>query len=155
MGALEELQKWNRKHYRFRIECGGNVQPGDGVFVELKAGGRTVVVGEEEMEDLIEGHYPFIEELVLEALRRWHADTTPKRFRMHWWFRGPHPDGVRVRPATTFTSLCFVETEVVAPTEADAIEQILALYHRAGLAPPPVEAIRARELGPVTEEVPK
>jgi hypothetical protein len=88
--ALDRLEKWCRKHYRFTISCGGFVQPGDDVWIELKGGNREVFVAcyEPEFQRVDEfdedGEYdhssPTIEELINLALDRWESCTQPKVF---------------------------------------------------------------------------
>jgi hypothetical protein len=81
MSALEQLDKWCRKHYRFKIESGGHMQPGDGVCVTLSGGGRSVCVDESEHDwDEEKEDYKEIstEWLIAEALRQWHSGTSEK-----------------------------------------------------------------------------
>lgn len=85
--ALDRLEKWCRKHYRFTISCGGFVQPGDEVWVQLKGGNREVHVDywEPEFEMVNEDGEPeppnaTIGELINLALDRWESCDTPKQF---------------------------------------------------------------------------
>jgi hypothetical protein len=87
--ALTLLEEWNRKHYHFKVQACGNTQPGSGPFVELTAAGRTVTVGDYELvkpdpddETQTPDQWPTLEELIKEAIRRWHADTSPKHYRV-------------------------------------------------------------------------
>lgn len=138
--ALAELEKWNRKHYRFTVGCGGNVQPGDGVFVELVAAGRKVLVDEYDCPQRDEDGLPAatMADIIREALRRWHADANPKWFRLLWYqpvadpvFFGDQWGGVLA--GVTVRSLMI---ELVAPDEADAVRQVREAYTTAGKTPP-------------------
>jgi hypothetical protein len=86
MNALEELEAWSRKHYRYTIINGGSMQPGDGVYVELEAGDRKVGVGECDLEGKL---YGTLEEVIREAIRIWHADRSPKNYSvLGFWHDG-------------------------------------------------------------------
>lgn len=78
MNALEELKKWCRKYYKFRVESNGSVQPGDGISVHLEGGGRTIAVYEEDMPEAS------LDQMILEAIRLWHADSSVKKYRCFW-----------------------------------------------------------------------
>lgn len=87
--ALTLLDDWCRKHYRYKIEGNGFCQPGDGHTVTLTAAGRTVQVSDYELvtgdeDDDTPSQWPTLDELVKEAIQRWHADTTPKHFRVYF-----------------------------------------------------------------------
>ena len=86
MSALDELAKWNRKGYKFRIESGGNYMPGDGVVVTLQGGGRKVEVDELELPD----GSP-IGDIVTAAIDRWHDDNTLKNYRLYWLHDETYP----------------------------------------------------------------
>ncbi len=77
---LVELAKWDRKYYSYKLQTNRHIQPGDGLFVHLNGGGRTVSVHEEEYEE--DGESPTIGEMILAAIREWHKDVSPKRYRL-------------------------------------------------------------------------
>ncbi len=79
---LQALDQWNRKYYSFSLEANGNMQVGDGPFIVLSGGGRKVTVSDYDLSEYENGRYPTLDDLVTEALRLWHADTTEKRYRV-------------------------------------------------------------------------
>jgi hypothetical protein len=83
MTAMEKLSEWCRKGYRFTLGCGGLFMPGDGFYIKLEAARRVVEVDDCDAcfrdEDGEPGHGD-LEEVIEEAIRRWHADGTAKRF---------------------------------------------------------------------------
>lgn len=87
-GALDLLEKWSRKYYRFELKTGGYVQPGDGAWIVLSNGHRKVHVSDYELDktnevgDTVECT---LAELIEEAIRQWHADTTLKHYRVSWY----------------------------------------------------------------------
>jgi hypothetical protein len=89
--ALAELEKWSRKYYRFEIRSSGHVQPGDGVQVVLDAGGRKVVVDEEELINS-DNDYPLVGDIIIEAIRRWHTDDTVKNYVAYWSHKEDYPE---------------------------------------------------------------
>lgn len=131
--ALEELSNWCRKYYSFSFTGGPFSQPGDECYIKLTGGGRTVDVDEWELarrdNDGVVEQMPTLGELIHAALRKWHDDTTPKRF--HVIYEGDPP-----RP-----SVPWAETEwrrlaggspdislfVTASTERDAIAAVRKL----------------------------
>jgi hypothetical protein len=133
--ALLALERWGRKHYRYEIHGGPGVMPGDEGWVRLSAAGRTVTVshcemdrgGEDENGDDTTTHYGDVADSIREALRLWHADTTPKRFSVTVYTPGGHhllpaPERVKywVHPEQ-------VTVWLVAGTEAEAVETAKAL----------------------------
>lgn len=92
MNALDSLSEWSRKYYKYRIETCGNVQPGDGISVHLEAGGRKVSVYEEDLahkDD--EPRHVSIDEVILEAIRLWHADSSMKKYHCFWSHEDSYP----------------------------------------------------------------
>lgn len=75
----QQLEKWARKHYRYTIRNHGNVMPGDGTELILEAAGRKVSVFDEDYQTEDRPALS-LDELILEGLRQWHADTKPKNF---------------------------------------------------------------------------
>ena len=144
--ALLALQRWCRKSYVARIDFGPSYQPGDEGYVELKAAGREVQVGfidcdvwDEEKEEGV--HTGDATDAIMEALRLWHADDTPKVFRVIVYHGADfvRPDstlGTQVRPWGA-NSTEFVLT---APNEAAAI----AVAER--LVPDDHRSVHAREV---------
>lgn len=130
-GAIGALEAWCRKGYTARIDFGPSYQPGDEGYVELKAAGRKVQVGfidcdvwDEEKEETI--HTGDATDAILEALRLWHADPTPKLFKVIIWHgadlvRPESTADIRVRPwtdhATEFTMTVQNEAAAIAAAE--------------------------------------
>lgn len=97
--GVDALERWIRKHYRFEILNGGNFDCCTGTCVKLEAAGRVVEVDYSELVrwDLDETHggdyFPTVDDLLKEAVRRWHADPTPRLHRVSylhasypkWW----------------------------------------------------------------------
>lgn len=125
--ALRALEAWCRKSYTARIDFGPSYQPGDEGYVELKAAGRKVQVGfidcdvwDEEKEETV--HTGDAADAILEALRLWHADPTPKKFQVIVWhgpglLRPENTPDIRVRPWTNEST----EFVLTAPNEAAAV----------------------------------
>lgn len=141
MTPLEELEAWNRKGYYWSINCGGNYQPGDGVTVTLSAAGRKVQVGDYELEvweedgDSSNTFYPSIGDVIHEAIKRWHSDTTPKTFRVLWTDKNLVPETLTGWDVWCGNAKYKVLT---VGTEAEALEAILVHYRNAGLELPEV-----------------
>ena len=147
---LAMLAAWNRKGYYFTLASGGNYQPGDGVSCNLAAAGRTVCVCDVELDT--EDHWSTVADVVREALRQWHADTTPKRFWLIWTDAAPGgpPPGLRARE---WGRACpSWEVEVVAPTEAAAVEVLAGAYRSAGREPPTHPSVSERGPAPAGAE---
>ncbi len=84
--GIVALEKWLRKHYRFEIVNGGNFDTCTATVVKLRGGTRKVEVDYSELvrwspdESHGDDYFPTVDDLLKEAIRRWHADTTVKRF---------------------------------------------------------------------------
>jgi len=80
--ALAELEKWHRKYYNAKIVLGPSMQPGDGAYIELNGGGRTVTVDECEWmtDDDEPTNWPTISDMILRALDKWNDDETDKYY---------------------------------------------------------------------------
>lgn len=129
MNALEELNKWTRKYYTWEIHCGPNIQPGDGLWIKLHGGGRTVFVGEEELTDWENDKYPTIEEVILEALNRWHSDDSPKCYKLYWstYNLPQHKEPDENIKITVWTEN-MRQAKLIAKNEAEAKQMIRNLY---------------------------
>lgn len=83
MTPSQLLAQWNRKFYSFQVCTYGNMCPGDGPHVKLTGGGRTVEVYDFQLQNYDDiPPENIVDEVILEALRRWHADTTTKNFQI-------------------------------------------------------------------------
>lgn len=87
--AMAELLSWCRKHYKATITIGPAIMPGDEFHVMLKAAGREAHACAWDVAAVDEGDPQAGTEAdaILEALRRWHSDKTPKVF--HAFLRTP------------------------------------------------------------------
>lgn len=129
MTATERLEQWCRKHYRYSIQAGGFMQPGDGHCVTLMAGGRKVQVGEydlvkpenpdDEDSDLA---YPTLDQIINHALDKWDEDQTPKNFRV--FFRA---DYLTFDTAQHWHDKTWM-WKVVATSEQEARKKLHDLY---------------------------
>jgi hypothetical protein len=129
MNALEQLAKWDRKYYMYKLETGRHIQPGDGLCVTLYGGGRKVQVGEEELEDWEKEIYPTIDEVILEAIRRWHADDTIKNYSVIYHLKpdGPEYNGEHtLRYKSEFSK--SIEVRLTAKNEQEALEKAASGY---------------------------
>lgn len=93
MTALQLLAQWNRKFYSFQLNTYGNVCCGDGPHIKLSAAGREVEVYDFQLKNYDDiPSENILEEIILEALRQWHADTTIKNFQILYRLEsGPAP----------------------------------------------------------------
>lgn len=126
MNALEQLTKWDRKYYRFKIESYGHIM-GDGVTVELYGGGRKVCVNDSDLANYENGQYPTLDETIKEAIHRWHADASIKNYRVIFYTKPDTPDFVEVSNVKAFVVFKhgyggMVETQLSAKNEAEAVE---------------------------------
>lgn len=142
MNALEELEKWCRKHYSFKFEGGPFAQPGDDAQVTLYGGGRKVQVSQIELEEWDEEsatctYYPTFSDLILEALRRWHTDRTLKKFKGVIWDEQKPPFATKEHiPGRSWW------WELVAETETDALDTLKQAYVEVGREFPKSISIR-------------
>lgn len=154
--ALGVLEKWSRKGYSYTIQSGPNYQPGDGPCVTLSAAGRKVVVDEfnlakhddETGEQLT---YPTLAEIIHEALRLWHADESPKWFRLYVYDEERPPVG-DLREWGSLSGKRW-EVSIAATSEADAKRHVTAAYEVAGRAVPTLDCIYEKH-GPAPVEAP-
>lgn len=72
--AFQNLHNWTREHYNFTLHANGGDKLKGGSYIVLKGGGRTVQVIESQLD------VPTIDNLINEALSRWHEDETEKHF---------------------------------------------------------------------------
>lgn len=84
--ALTELEAWLRKHYTAEIALGPGTDHCDEGYVQLRAGGRAVTVMPYDKPQPEGGDAPLdrytTAEMIREALRLWHADASPKVYRV-------------------------------------------------------------------------
>lgn len=127
MDALERLQQWTRKYYRYKLECGPNIQPGDGAYIELRGGGRTVCVYEDELATEDEDgviRYPTLAKLIHHALDEWAADESPKFYRVFIKSAVKPPESLRMKHWHNDTYMILVEST----TEAAATEMVMSAF---------------------------
>jgi hypothetical protein len=131
MTGLEALEQWVRKRYSFEFKSGTYLQIGDESSITLKGGGREVTVSEVDMACEAPGDdmaWPTLEELMAEALRRWHADPSPKAFRVLLEFGGglaPEPvAGFSQRWCHNDSLMCYV----TAANDAGAVAACEAVH---------------------------
>ena len=116
--AIEQLMKWDRKYYRYRIETDGHVQPGDGAMVTLSGGGRKVVVCAEDI-----GFHATVEDAIIQAIKQWHSDESPKKYRV--LVDVEPPKSLVFEPWHAGVSWMIYMT---AKSEADVNQQLQAAY---------------------------
>lgn len=131
MDALEELEKWCRKYYEASFGCGPNIMPGDGPWVKLKGGGREVFVCEYDLpHDPDEHPNATIADVILEAIRRWHADNSVKSYKIYFSVKPEYPeykpDSENWRWWTKDQTMIYVALQ--AMNEKDAIERAMSGY---------------------------
>ena len=76
---MYKIDDWVRKYYSAKIEFSEY-----GWAVDLYGGGRKVTVDSIELEDIENGKFPTLEEVIDEAIKRWDADNTLKKYRIIW-----------------------------------------------------------------------
>jgi hypothetical protein len=125
VNALEKLQKWNRKYYKFTIGTGGNYQPGDGLYIKLENSLRSVVVCDTDFSDWPDKQVS-IEQLIEEALKQWHADTQLKRFEAYFIWLGSitNVEEIDIQMVSYASTLNYYKATLKARTEDEVWEKL-------------------------------